>query len=363
MRNYFVIFLSIIAFTSKELFPQIILSSKAESYYDDNIFNNSLKVSDLISTFELNGGYNLESENNNIQFYSMNNFNSYKNNIYKTSNSHKLGIVDTYLLGGDTNPINIGINYSFKNNRDEFTIFDFNQLSAYINYRHSLNETDYLTTGYLFNRNNYKNLSAFSFNENKAFVKYANTFQTKTTLQLGSEIYFKNYIEKFYYQPKSNSTSQASFSFNISQSLTEQTGISGFFNLRKNIKSGTRYLYSGDLIFYEEEIFNDIYSNDGFETGIAFTQIINSLLTARIEANYSTKYFSNLYAADLDGYELGSLRKDNLFSLGLEFKFDLENYINGLGATILWNYFNNKSNDVFYKYDNHIFLINFEWGM
>lgn len=348
---------------SEEIYSQLILSSKAESYFDDNIFNNSLKVSDLISTLDLNAGYNFESEDNNLQFYSMNNINSYKENTYKTSNSYKFGLVNTYLLSGSYNPINIGLNYSIKNNRDEFTIFDFNQLSAYINYRHSFNSTDFLTAGYLFGRNNYKNLSAFSFNENKVFVKYINTLKSKTTLQFGSEIYFKNYIEKLDYHLANNSASQASFNFNISQSLSELSGISGYFNFRKNIKSGTRYLLSGDLIYYEEEIFNDIYSNDGFESGFAYTQILTSELTGRAEAGYSVKYFSNLFAADLDGYELESLRRDNLFSIGLEFRFDLGNYINGLNAAILWNYFNNKSNDVFYNYDNQIFLINLEWGM
>ena len=361
MIKYFIGISMLIFFQTQEIFPQINLSTKLENYFDDNIYNNSNKISDIINSFSVDAGYNFESKRNNLQLYSMNNFSSYNQNSLKSSTSHKIGIVNTFLFAENDDPFNAGINYSLKYNRDELTIFDFNQISIYANYRHSLNENDFLIAGYLLNRNNYKNLSSFSYNENKFFLKYSNNLSTGTTFLFGTEIDFKNYLKKLSASTSKEGTTQMSLTANAAQFLSETSGIAAYFNFRKNLKAGTRYLLSGNLVFYEEEIFNDIYSNDGYETGFAFTQIIFHNLITKIEVSYAHKYFSNLPVANAEGIESNELRKDNLLSLGFELHSDLDNIINGLGASFIWNYFNNKSNDVFYNYDNQIYSINLEW--
>ncbi len=365
MKNYFIIIIIALIFLSVQdkIFSQIPITLKVENYYDDNIYNNSMKASDFISSVSFSTGYNFESERNNLQFYYMNNFGYFNENLSKSSNSHKLGIVNTFLFAEDDNPLNIGINYSFRNNRDEYSTFDFNQLSLYANYRHSLSEDSFILLGYLFSKNDYKNLSVFSYNENKGFIKYSTTFSTKTTLLIGSEIYFKNYLENTADSSSKNGTSQLSLYLNLSQSLAEYSGLSGYFNLRTNLTSSTRYLYSGDLIFYEEEIFNDIYSNDGYDFGVAFTQILSSKISSKIEFGYSTRNFSNLQAATIDGYYLNENRNDKQYAVGIEFLTNLNSIITGLSASIKWNYIKNNSNDAFYMYDNQIFSISFEWGL
>ncbi|MEJ2617196.1 MAG: hypothetical protein P8Z35_19755 [Ignavibacteriaceae bacterium] len=117
---------------------QISFEAYTENYYDDNIYNNSYKVEDFVNSFSLNSGYNFESEYNNLQFYYMGNISYYQKNIFKTSNSHKVGVVNTYLFSEYDNPMNIGVNYTWRNNRETFVIFDFDQISAYANYRQSL---------------------------------------------------------------------------------------------------------------------------------------------------------------------------------------------------------------------------------
>ncbi len=346
----------------ESVYPQFSLSTKFENYYDDNIYNNAFKISDYINSFSLNTSYDFESEINNLDFYYTNNLSYFQKNIFKSSNSHKFGIVNTILLSDDENPLNIGANYSFRKNREELKLFDFSQLSAYTNYRHFINESDFLLFGYLFSKNDYVDLSSFSYYENKGFIKYSATFETKTTLMIGSEIYFKNYIEKINLLSSANNSSQLGAFINLSQSLTDNTGIAGYVYFRKNISNGTRYLYSDSLIYYEEEIFNDIYSHDGYETGLSLTQIILSTIVARLGITYDEKSFSNLPAATIDGYELSENRKDNQIAIGLELQFNLHNIINGLTAACTFNYINNNSNDAFYQYDNQIFMVSFGWG-
>ena len=346
----------------ESVYPQFSLSTKFENYYDDNIYNNAFKTSDYINSFSLSTSYDFESEINNLDFYYTNNLSYFQRNIFKSSNSHKFGIVNTLLISDDENPLNIGANYSFRKNREELKLFDFSQLSAYANYRHFINEGDFFLFGYLFSKNDYADLSSFSYYENKGFIKYSATFETKTTLMIGSEIYFKNYIEQINLLNSANNSSQLGSYINLSQSLTDNTGIAGYVYFRKNISNGTRYLYSDSLIYYEEEIFNDIYSHDGYEAGLSLTQLILSTIVARMEIAYNDKSFSNLPAATIDGYELSENRKDKQFALGLELQFNLRNIMNGLTASCTFNYINNNSNDAFYQYDNQIFMVSFGWG-
>ena len=364
MKKYIhAVFIVFSAFFTEPLYSQFSVSTKFNNYYDDNIYNNSLKTSDYINSFSLSSSYDFESEENNLQLFYIDNFSYFQKNIFKSSNSHKFGAVNTLFISDDENPLNIGVNYSFRKNRDDLMIFDFGQLSAYANYRHFVNETDFLLIGYLFNKNDYKNLSTFSYYENKSFLKYSASFDTKTSLMIGSEINFKSYIEKTILPDAANNSSQLGAYLNLAQSITDNTGIAGYIFLRKNLTNGTRYLSSDSLIYYEEEIFNDIYSHEGYEAGISLTQIISPAITARFEVTYNDKYFNNLPAATIDGYELSENRKDKQTALGLELNFNLYNFIKGLTASCNFNYITNNSNDSFYVYNNQLFMISFGWGL
>lgn len=362
MKIYFTLALiaqSLLALSN--VYAQISFSTKGETYYDDNIFNNALKTGDMVSSISLSTAYDIESERNNLQLYYMNNFSYFRENIFKSSNSHKFGAVNTYLLSEDGNPLNIGINYSVRNNRDEFYIFDFNQISLYSNYRHSLDENNYFIIGYLFNSNKYKNLSMFSYYENKAFLKYSSTFSTGTAFMGGAEINLKNYAESSTEYGGTNNSSQLNLYLQVSQSLAKHTGLSGYFLQRLNLQSGSRYINSGDYIYYEEEILNDIYSNDGYETGISLTQILSNKFTVKFEFAYSTKNFSGLPAAGAEGYDLNENRSDKLFSAGIQLEADLSSFIYGLNTSANWNFIKNNSNDGFYNFDNQIFSFGLGW--
>ena len=48
----------------------------------------------------------------------------------------------------------------------------------------------------------------------------------------------------------------------IDQGITNNLSLIGFVFVRKNLNGGNRYFIVQEFIYYEEEIFNDIYSND-----------------------------------------------------------------------------------------------------
>lgn len=353
--------LNLFAITT-EIYPQFNLYSAYQLIYDDNIYNNYQNTSDLINNFQLGTAYNFESEVNNFQIYYEGSFGDYQTNKLKSFNSHKIGIVNTHLFSDDYNPLNAGVNYSFRNNRDEFEIYNFRQLSAYINYRKLIKETNFILIGYIFLRNEYTNFSVFSNYEHKSFLKWISNFESKTSLMLSSEFNYKSYFDKYNFEGYANNGSFLKFHLNVGQSLTENSGANLFLSYRKNLTDKSRYVINDSLIYYEEEIFNDLYAFDGFDAGTGFTQIIGDEIKLSSEIRYSQRYFNSLYAADLNGIEFNDLRKDDQLSFGLGIEYDLGNLLKGLMLSATFNYIRNKSNDLYYDYSNQIFSFSIDYG-
>lgn len=266
------------------------------------------------------------------------------------------------MLSEDFNPLNIGVNYSFRNNRDEFTIYNFRQLSTYANYRHSISETDFLIGGYIFSRNEYVNFSVFSNYEHKAFIKWISNLETLTSIMFSVEFNYKKYLEQYNFQGYANNGSFLKFHLNVGQSFGESTGANVFIMLRKNLTEKSRYVINDSLIYYEEEIFNNLYSFNSIDAGFGFTQLLGDDFKISAEFRYSDRYFTSLYVADVNGTELNDLRKDHQLGIGFGLEYDLMKIINGITISATFNYIKNNSNDFYYEYSNQIFSFSIDYG-
>lgn len=362
-QKSFMLLLFICSFIfTQNLFPQFNIYSDYQLIYDDNIFNNYLNTDDYINSLSLGSAYNFESEFNNFQIYYEGVFGDFTKNKIKSFNSHKVGIVNTHLFGDDYNPLNVGINYTLRNNRDDFTIYDFRQLSAYANYRHTIEETNFLISGYIFYRNEYPNFNVFSNYEHKAFIKWISNFESLTSVMVSTEFNYKKYFEQYNFNGYANDGSFLRLHLNIGQSLGENTGANLFASYRKNLSEKSRYVISDSLIFYEEEIFNDLYAFNSFEVGIGFTQIIDENIKLSSELKYSPKYFTSLYSADEFGNELDALREDKQISFGIGIEYQLTKILEGLGISATFNFIKNNSNDFYYDYSNQIYSVSIGYG-
>ena len=332
-----------------------------QGIYDDNIFNTSDQVSDFINSLSFGSAYNIESEFNNVQLYYEGNLSLFQTTTSKSFNTHRIGLVETHLFSIDDNPLNFGVNYSFRNNEDEFEVYNFSQFSAYINYRHSISESDYILPGYVFNRNDYKNFTLFSHNEHRLFLTWISNFESQTSLTLNAEYLLKQYFEEYNFDGYLNEASQIKLRANVGQSIGDLTGLSGYLTYRTNLSDGSRYLISDSLVYYEEEIFNDIYSYDGVETGIGFTHYFSDKLQLSLEGRYLIRNYSSLPAVSRDGTELSVTREDKQFGFGVGLSYDLNSLIKGISLSANWNYLKNSSNDYFYKYSNQIISVSLDY--
>ncbi len=343
------------------LYPQLNFYSSIDSYIDDNIYNNYLNTSDFINSFSFGAGYDIISEINNLELYYDGNLNYFTQNSFKSSSMHKAGIVNSFYIGGN-NPLTIGANYGLRIYDDDYNLYDWSNLSGYANYRQYISDDDFFLTGYIFSRTDYPNLNLFSFDEHRGFLKVRFAFPSKTSLLFGIEGGFKNYLEQSNMNRATNSVSQLRGFLQVAQSLGEATGLSGFVQLRKNIKSGNRYVNFNEFSYYEEELIYDQYSNEGYAGGIKLTQLIIPSIILNGFVNYSYRDYLNLPAADLIGNELNFTREDKQLKYGFGLEASLGIIIERLYGNINWLMINNSSNDLFYDYNNQVFSAGLEFN-
>jgi hypothetical protein len=336
---------------------QIYFSTSVNSYFDDNIFNNFQRESDFVNTFSGEFGYDIETESNNFELYYIGSFNRFGTHPDKSAQFHKVGLVNTYLFSEDENPFNAGINYSTKINREGYYIYDYNRLSLYANYLHSLSATDRIQIGVIGNRIVYQNFSLFSHYQLKGFIRSINGFESRTSIIAGAELDEKLYLDKFEETEVVDHILQAKLHLQLGQGITDNFGISAYVFLRKNIEGGNRYFNSDDFVYYEEEIFNDVYSNEGTETGLSFSYLISPVILAKVAGKYEIRNYTDLPAASEDGSDLNELRSDKQVSLGAFIEFGLSSILNGLSLSVSYNYISSSSNDYYYDYENNIYSI------
>jgi hypothetical protein len=336
---------------------QLYLTADVEGYYDDNIFNNYLNESDFINAFTGELGYDIKTEQNIFEIYYTGFFNRYYSNTDKSTTIHKFGAVNTYLFSEYDNPLNIGINYTVRINKEDYYIYDFNQISAYANYMHSISESNKIQLGIIGNRIDYENFTLFSHYEFKAFVRSINSFESRTSLTAAAEVDQKKYIEDYQSLGLANEILQAKLYLQLGQGITNELGFSGFASLRKNLSGGNRYFNTIDYIYYEEELFNDVYSSDGMAAGLSLTYLFFPNIVGKVAGGYEVRNYTDLPAADENGNELDELRMDNQFSAGTSLEFGLSKILSGLYLSLNYNYIKNISNDYYYDYTNQVYAI------
>lgn len=350
------ILVSLFIFTTS-LQAQFYLSTSFDSYYDDNIFNNYLNTSDFVNAFNGELGYDFETEQNNFELYYSGFFNLYSKYSEKSTTLHKIGVVNTYLFAEYDNPLNIGFYYTTRINKDDYNIYDFSGISAYANYFHSISESDKIQFGVIGNRIYYKNFKLFSHYQLKAFVRSINSFAGKTSITTAVEIDGKLYTENSTTEGLTNEILQSKLFLQVGQGITDKLGVSTFGFFRKNITSGNRYFNSNDFVYYEEEIFNDIYSNEGIETGVTFSYLFLPNIMGRAAVRYQTRKYTDLPAVNKEGTELDVLRNDKQYSIGASLEIGLGEILSGLFLSLNYNYIRNSSNDYYYDYTNQVYAI------
>lgn len=276
---------------------------------------------------------------------------------------------------------NIGVFLNQRFNRNDYTVYNYNTLTGYINHSRNIDTFNFYLGGNVV-YNTYPELSQIDNLEVNGSLRINKSFETRTTFIIGSTLHYKKYTTSYSYidtlfmpsgsgsgqgtntgmhsllqsiEVPAPSVSQLQYWIRIAQSLTNSTGVAAQFRSRINIEGATRTLPGLPFNYNQEsEIFDDPLGYELQSVGIEFTQI----LPAQIIMKASTYLGEKKYTAqgiyiDQETFDPQTLRSDKYHTAHMRLRKNLSIHSTRLAIEFWYRWSENSSNSYWYNFDNH----------
>ncbi|MDZ7289695.1 MAG: surface lipoprotein assembly modifier [candidate division KSB1 bacterium] len=352
---------------------QFRLGAQLMTMYDDNVNNNYLSITDRVALLSLRMARDWEGERHNTQIFYIGSWNYFNTVNERAFHYHALGLTYSHLLGPEPHTtFNTGLTYNFRVNRASYTFYDHQQISAYANLRHHLAERTLGRLSYTLRYLDFSELADFNYVEHYAFAQLTQSFTTKTTLiletDLGMKIYTTANVEESgagrgYGRRITTSTprvTQWAGIARLGQGLREGTGLSLTAQYQRNLQKESRYLSSDYGLISDDELFDDHYGYEGWQTSLMLTQLLPAGMVMKLAASVQDRHYSERAAYDLSGNPIADTRVDTrkAFSVHVDKSFRSLGIVLGL----TYDYIRNASNDFYYDYNNRAITMQLSIG-
>ncbi len=342
--------------------------------YDDNPFREITGSEEFVNS--VSTGLNFQPALDN-EFYLMyeGNVNAFKNVGDRFYQYHSFGLNYSAALGNaEEENIFMGADYDIKKGTSDYSIYDYNMYSAYINGKIDLAENIFGKIGYRLSSRNYPSLYDLTHFENLFYGQISTFFETRTGMFLDVAFGNKNYsmveetndstgmmgkgkgkgaMAKANSYEKNVNAAQLRTAFKISQSVFENTGISLFYLNRFNLSSSGKNLQSADFIYSSDtELWDDPYSFSSNEYGITLTQKLPLEITFKLSAGYSRRHYTVNLADSLNLTQRIDGKAE--YWLGISKTFESVPLFESLELTFDYMFIQNNSNMSLFTYKNSI---------
>ncbi len=386
MRYSILTLCAVVGLTANLAFAQWTKSISVGTSYDDNAFRNHAALSDYATQLSAYLARDYGSENWQSRLFYRGSFSIFAEYDERSYHYHQIGIAWSRILSEKGNSLNFGVNGSLRANGEVYDYYNFKDASGYGNVKLKIGPSSLTNLGYRLRGRRYSNLPELDYTEHYFFTRFTHFFQTKTTFMIEGNYGRKTYREQVtdgsfsqwdmddyghhqggrghwngWSQFDENSTVNSKPSvgqllgqIRLAQSITNTTGLSTEFVVRRNPGDGIRYL-SGQVSGYttEDELFDDRYGYESEEVGATLTQLLPWQVTFKAGLESKWKNYVDRPALDLNGETLptGELRKDKqlLTWLSLTKSFTM---LGGKSVSLMGEFYwiDNKSNDLYYDY-------------
>jgi hypothetical protein len=361
----------------KPAWAQFNFGAHVTTMYDDNVNNNHLGISDKVALLSLQVARDWESETRNTQLFYTGAYSYFDQVHERTFHYHSIGLACSHLLGEERqSQLNAGLTYNLRLNRESYTFYDHQQVSAYVNFKHYLAERSLGRFSYTFRYLGFDELSDFNYVEHYGFAQLTQSFTTKTTLileaDLGSKIYTSANLEetaaisrgrgyggRVVTASKPKVTQLAGIA-RLGQGIVAGTGLSLTAQYQINLQKDSRYLSSEYGAISDDELFDDHYGYEGPQVNVLLTQLLPAGMVMKISGGVQERNYSERPAYDLAGNQIADERADTrrAFSVQVEKTFKSLGFSIGLA----YDHIRNNSNDLFYDYANNAFTAQLSLG-
>ena len=381
-RNNTLLFLIIFLLTGSTIIKaQVSGMAGYSAFADDNPQRTSEGTSEFINTYlaELN----LQLFNRDLYLTYSGGYSAYTKLDSMSFQLHSFELSYAFSTSADSiedsQNIYTSLSYSLKRGKDDYAVYDYSQVNAFINGRFPLAETFFISSGLYSTYKSFPSLNSLTHFENVISLQLSKFFNSGTGIFMDNSLGSMNYS---YTQEgtgssghgsgrrKSSNSSGMDISYNviqlrngirISQSVFENTGMAARYLHRENLKDNkgmylsSAYIYSGD-----DELWDDSYGFSGNEFCVKLTQNLPYDIIIKAGADYSSRHYTNNAADSLNISE----RRDEkiVFTAGMSKTFYELPLLSSLEVTVEYMFINNKSNQLLFAYKNNLFMIGVQAG-
>ncbi len=384
---------------------------------DDNIFRNYSGQGDVVFIPYADLGYGfLDGQEQRLLLNYQGDFYLFNELSRRDFSVHSLGGDYTRLWPDSRRQLSLGGRIETRLNPEDYRYYDYNSGGLYLNLKQYLRDNVVLTARYNLAGRSFDQFPEFNYAENVFALQTSISLPSRTTLQLSTSYYHKNYTQSvnsmdsvfipqqsasehqtppvmggghgrgwwrrqqqtvvqpggaggyYIYHLRSDefaSTDQFRLGVTVAQNLADGTGLSVGFATRLNPHNRNRYLANlGENMLNNEELFDDHYSYLGHEGTVQLKQVLpgESLLTMLVTAR--ERRYSGRPAMTLEGEPLtsGASRLDRalLFETIFTRPFSFGQHLEDFELSAQFGLGRNSSNDSYYDHRSAYFALALE---
>jgi len=288
-------------------------------------------------------------------------------------------------LFADIKDSELGILFQQTLNTTDYEILNSNQLSGYFNSFFSSGDFNFYINleGMLNYYSQLEELDNFNFN---AGIKMHRSFETGTTIILGTIFHYKNYLNNIivedsvtqttsggsgqgghnpggqivntiYSEYNAPSVSQLQYWLRLAQSVTKTTGLAAQFQSRIIVGGTSRYLSFISFNYADEsQIFDDPMGYENYSYGVELTQLLplGIVLKGSFYRNKKDYATQGIYT-DLENYDFNQLREDTRNDIDISIKKRIASKFlgsNNVSINLNYHLVDNESNSYWYNYES-----------
>jgi hypothetical protein len=276
---------------------------------------------------------------------------------------------------------NLGLYINQRFNRNDYTIYNYNTMTGYINFSNNIGTFYLYTSGNLI-YNTYPELAQIDNIEVNGSLKVNKSFDSGTTFILGGGLFYKKYTSSYSYtdtlqsgagtgtgqgmnggsqfalqsiEIPAPSVSQFQYWIRIAQSITKSTGLAMQFRSRLNIEGATRTLPGLPFNYNQEsEIFDDPMGYELQSLGFELTQILPAQIIFKASAYKGKKnYTAQGIYEDQFIFDPLTLRSDRFNTAHASVRKNFIIHKSRFTIEIWYRFYHSDSNSYWYNFENH----------
>jgi len=235
---------------------------------------------------------------------------------------------------------NIGVFLNQRFNRNDYTVYNYNTLTGYINHSRNIDTFNFYLGGNVV-YNTYPELSQIDNLEVNGSLRINKSFETRTTFIIGSTLHYKKYTTSYSY---------IDTLFMPSGSGSGQGTNTGMHSLLQSIEVPAP---SVSQLQYWIRIAQSLTNSTGvaaqFRSGILPAQLIMKASTYLGEKKYTAQ---GIYI-DQETFDPQTLRSDKYHTAHMRLRKNLSIHSTRLAIEFWYRWSENSSNSYWYNFDNH----------